>query len=256
MSTEFRIESSDQQLLQQATEIANRFAADYRRDSVVGIVFLGAVARGYFDRSADIDIAVFKRQNAHIRLASQFLHNGGFELHCHLSDYETEVGGSWDMAKRWTYEQGRVVFDPQGLTARLLAEKVPLKVEERRWLMMSGLALSEWYMHRLSRLWIQRGNMTSAHLMFAQGLNYFLQMLFGLNNELVPDMKWQFYCAEQLPRLPTNFTERVREMMTLHAFTAEEVERRRSVFMRMWREMLPVVEGELGMSYAEINALV
>jgi hypothetical protein len=256
MSTGFHIASSDPQLLQQATHIANRFADGYRREGVVGVVFLGAIARGYFDRSADIDIAVFKRQDADLRLDSQFLQSGGFEVHCHLSDYETELSGSWDMAKRWTYEQGQIVFDPEGLTAQLLAEKVPLKEDERRWLLMSGLALSEWYVHRLSRLWIQRGNMTSAHLMFTQGLNYFLQMLFGLNHELVPDMKWQFYCAEQLPRLPADFTERVRAMMTVREFTSDEVEGRRSIFMRMWREMLPAIERELGMSYAEINALV
>jgi hypothetical protein len=92
--------------------------------------------------------------------------------------------------------------------------------------------------------------------MFDQGLLYFFDMLFGLNHELVADMKWRVYCVEQLPRLPGRFSERLQEVMLLHAFSMEELERRKGAFMQMWWEMLPVIEAEVGMSLAEIEELV
>ena len=64
MSTKFIIQSSDPNLLEKATRVAKEFAQQHINNDIVGIVFLGAVARGYFDRSADIDIAIFQKQGA------------------------------------------------------------------------------------------------------------------------------------------------------------------------------------------------
>ena len=122
--------------------------------------------------------------------------------------------------------------------------------------MMSGLTLSEWYVNRLTQLWVDRGNLISAHHMFDQGLIYFFDMLFGLNNELVADMKWRYYCVEQLERLPRNFKEHLKETLILHTFTEDELNRRKSAFMEMWQEMRQVVEEELKMTLEEIEQLV
>jgi hypothetical protein len=254
--TQFSIRSSDPALLEKATRIALEFAGQYIRDGMVGIVFLGAIARGYYDASADIDIALFKEQASGISVPGQFLKREGMEVHVHLADYESELASPWDMAKRWTFSQGQIHYDPQGKISQLLAQKVPLQPEEKKWLLMSGLSLSEWYVNRLTSLWVERGDMLSAQYMFFQGLNYFFDMLFALNDQLVADMKWRCYCAQQLGRLPSRFQERLQETMLLQAFTLEELERRRNAFMEMWREMLPIIEAEVGMSYEEINNLV
>ncbi len=256
MSTQFVIASSDQALLEKATRVAGEFAQQFIRDDIVGVVFLGAIVRGYFDASADIDIAIFKEQASEFSLPNKFLKVDGLELHCWLSDYESELITPWDMAKRWTFSQGRIHYDPQGRVAKLLGEKVPLQPEERKWLLMSGLALSEWYVNRLTHLWVERGNLVSAHHMFAQGLNYFFDMLFAFNNELAADMKWRYYCVERLVRLPPNFQERVRQTMLLNEFSLEELERRQAAFMTMWRDMLPLVEQEVQMTYEQITQLV
>ncbi len=255
MSKQFIIQSSDPALLEQATRVAKEFAKQYVRDDIVGVVFLGGVARGYFDRSADIDIALFKKAGSEISLP-KFLHIEDFEVQIWLSDYESERTIAWDMAKRWTYSQGQIYFDPESKIAQLLGEKVPLKPEERKWLMMSGLTLSEWYVNQLTHLWVERGNLISAHHMFHQGLAYFFDMLFGLNNELVADTKWLYYCVEQLERLPPNFQERIKDTMILHSISTEELDRRRKAFMEMWREMQPIIEQELHMSFDEMVQIV
>ncbi len=252
MTSQFEIRSSDRILLQKATAIAQDFARQYMREDVVGIAFLGAITRGYFDASADIDIAVFKQRGLQVPFSGQFQHVDGIEVHCHLADYEDEIAAQWSMPKRWTYSQARLVYDPHGLLGKLLAEKVPLKAEERKWLLMSGLCLSEWYINRLSGLWVERGSILSAHQVFATGLDYFLDMLFAWNGELVADAKWKYHCAEKLERLPAGFREQMQATMLLREFTLDELERRRAAFMQMWQEMMPIIEADTGMSYAEI----
>jgi hypothetical protein len=256
MSTQFSIQSSDPSLLEKATRIAKEFAQPYRNDEIVGIVFLGAIVRGYFDHSADIDIALFKKQTSNISLPSQFLKAEGIEIHCHLADYESELAADWNMAKRWTYDQRQLYYDPDGKILQLLEEKVPLKPEEKKWLLMSGLTLSEWYINRLTDLWVERGNLVSAHHMFEEGLNHFFNMLFAWNNELVADLKWRYYCVEKLARLPSNFQERIKGTLLLQSFSLDELERRKAAFMEMWQEMSPIVEKEVQMSYDEILQLV
>jgi len=256
LSTQFQIQSSDPALLEKARRVAEDFVRPYMREGIAGIVFLGAIARGYFDASADIDIAIFKKQASGISLPDKFLKIEGLEVQIWLSDYESELTIPWDMSKRWTYSQGKIHYDPAGSISRLLEEKVPLRPDERRWLLMSGLCLSEWYINRLTQLWLQRGSMVSAQHMFFQGLNYFFDLLFALNNQLVADMKWRYYCTEKLERLPAHFRERFQEILLLREFTLEELGRRQAAFMEMWREMLPIVEQEVGLSYAEIEALV
>jgi hypothetical protein len=256
MSAQFPIRSSDASLLEQATRVAHEFARQYIRDDVAGIVFLGAIARGYFDRAADIDIALFTQPGAAIALPSQFLKVNGLEMHCHLADYESEHAASWNMAKRWTYAQGQIHYDPEGKIARLLAAKVPLRPEEKRWLLMSGLVLSEWYINRLTQLWVERGNLVSAHHMCDEGLSHFFSLLFGLNDQLVADIKWRYYCVERLPRLPSQFRERIQDVMLVGSLSMEELARRRAAFMELWRELQPVVEQEVRLSFDEMIALV
>jgi hypothetical protein len=256
MISQFLIQSNDPMQLEQARRVAVEFVGQYAGDGMVGIVFLGAIARGYFDASADIDIAFFKSRESPFPMPVMFQKVQGFLVHSYIEEYETAIQSPWEMAKRWTYSQGQIHFDPNGSIARLLMEKVPLQPHEKKWLLMSGLALSEWYINDLTSLWVERGNIISAQHMFNQGLNYFFELLFAINDQLVADVKWRYYCAEKLPRLPENFRETIQEVMALHDFTVAEIDRRKDAFMAMWRQMLPFVEQEVQLSYAEIKELV
>jgi hypothetical protein len=256
MKKQFLIQSSDPIQLAQARRVARKFVQQYADEGMVGIVFLGAIARGYYDASADIDIAFFKKHMANHTMPVTFQKVEGFEIHSHVEDYESALQMPWDMAKRWSYSQGQIHYDQEGLIARLLQEKVPLRPEEKKWMLMSGLVLSEWYVNRLTSLWVERGNIISAQHMFAQGLTYFFEMLFAINDELVADMKWQYYCVERLTRLPQHFRENIQEVMILNEFSVEEIERRKRVFMKMWQQMVPQVEQEVQMPYEEFKELV
>jgi hypothetical protein len=173
MSTQFLIQSSDRSQLEKATRIATTFAQQYIREGVVGIVFLGAIVRGYFDRHADIDIALFKKQNADIPPIPMYQHVEGIEIQCFVEDYDAEINAPWSMVKRWAYTSRKIFYDPAGLIAQLIEEKVPLKPEERKELLIRGITLAEWYINRLTQLWIDRGSLISAYDMFAEGYRSF-----------------------------------------------------------------------------------
>jgi hypothetical protein len=130
-STQFLIQSSDPLQLEKAIRVAKDFAQPYAGDEVVGIVFLGAIARGYYDASADIDITFFKKHASAMPMPASYLKVEGFEIHSHVEDYQSEIQTLWDMAKRWTYSQRQIYYDPKGLISRLLQDKVPLQLEEK-----------------------------------------------------------------------------------------------------------------------------
>jgi hypothetical protein len=160
------------------------------------------------------------------------------------------------MAKRWTYAYGQVRHDPLGQVARLLAEKVPQHAEERRWMLMSGLILSHWYAHDLTNLWVLCGNLASAHRMFDEALNHFFDLLFGLNDQLTPDIKWRYYCVERLEHLPVNFRARFNQVLQLREVNLAELERRKAAFMNLWSELRPQTEREVGLTFEEMVLIV
>jgi hypothetical protein len=243
MATQMQKMTLDPSLLVTATRTAEEFADRCVSYDTAGIAFLGAIFRGYFDRFADIGIALMTKKKPESLEIPQYQKLNGFEVHCHVANIDQEAAAPWDMAKRWAFSESRIYHDPEGRMARLLLEKVPLRPEERRWLLISRITLSGWYINRLTDLWIARGSVASAHCMFNEGLNQIFNMLFSLNNRLVADHKWRYWYAEQLAVLPSDFPPRMAEVMALHASTADEVKRRRAAFMSMWREMLPGCEG-------------
>lgn len=256
MTSKLPITSSDPQQLASAIQVANSFANRFIRDDIVGIAFLGAIVRGYFDHSADIDIALFAKGISPTNLCPQYVHEDGFEIHSHVADFDAELATVWDMGKRWAFSESQVYHDPQGLISKLLLEKIPLKPEERKWLQISGITQSEWYINRLTQVWVERGSITSAHTMFNQGLNHFFEALFGLNNQLVADHKWRYYYAERLDVLPRNFKKQMEKVLLANSITIAEIERRRADFMELWRQVVPLIEREVRMPFDEFKNLV
>jgi hypothetical protein len=251
-----QIQTSDPTLLTEATRTAEEFVKQCVSNDTAGIAFLGAIVRGYFDRFADIDIALMTKNSPGNPEVPQYQKLNGFEVHCNVANIDQEASSTWDMAKRWAFSESRIYHDPEGRMAKLLFEKVPLRPEERRWLLISGITLSEWYINRLTDLWIARGSVVSAHCMFSEGLNHFINVLFGLNNQLVADHKWRYYYAERLKVLPSDFQLQMEKVVTLHASTEDEVKRRKAAFMGMWHQMLPLVEKEVMMNYEDFKDTV
>lgn len=250
--TGFRLPGSDPELLKRASALAASFADRRIDERTVGVVFLGGIARGYFDGDADIDIAIFE-ESASDRVDVKTEAIEGFEVQTFVSDYAHESSAEWSMGKRWAYSTAILHYDREKMTEGLLARKVPLGAEERRRLMLAGITLSEWYCNRLPMTWVRRGDPMSAHFMFNEGINHFLAALYAFNGELVPDHKWLIHCAAGLASAPGGFREGLSETMRLGDVSERELERRRNAFLGLWRELLPMIEDEVKMKYEDFR---
>ncbi|MRR09626.1 hypothetical protein EG831_06060, partial [bacterium] len=64
----------------------------------MGVAFLGAIARGYYDADSDIDISFFEDHGA-TRCETDTVMVDGHHVHYFRMDYDAEAGMDWDMAK-------------------------------------------------------------------------------------------------------------------------------------------------------------
>ena len=254
----FLMKSSDKGLLKKAEGIAKEFADKYKKEGIVGIVFLGAIARGYFDKNADIDIIIFKSKSCKSvpTLNVGYKKVNEIEVDYSISEYESSLQKNWDMAERWAFSTSKIYYDPKGMIKSLLEEKVPLKEEERRNLMIDGIVQSEWYINDLSKTWVERGDLLCAFHQFGKGLSHFFNAIFSFNNELIPDYKWKLNIIKQMNILPKNFNKKLEEVLLTKEISEEEVERKRKAFMFLWKDFLPLVEKEVGLSFKNMEKLV
>ncbi len=242
--------------LDEATNIAENFAKRFKRKGIVGIVFLGAIARGYFDKFSDIDISIFRRKQARIKAKEEEIVYKGFLIDYAISTYEEQLEEDWNMGARWAFSRAKIFYDPEEKIKNLLNKKVPLKAEEKRWLMIEGMTQSEWYCNMGSKLWIYRSDILSAHYSINNALDELLKALFALNNELIPSEKWKIYFSQNLRWLPKKFSKSLKEIILVKDFSIEELRRRRKALNYLWRQILPKAEKEIGMKFNEFAKLV
>ena len=241
----------------EALEVAKEFVERYKRADVVGIVFLGALARGYFDKYADIDISILKGKNSKIKsIPVKYVRFRGYEIDYAVNNFEDASKTEWTMAGRWAHSQAMIYYDPDGLVKKLIQKKCKLSAKERRWLMIEGTTQSEWYGNDLPKVWIHRKDLLSAHSMFFKAIDHFLDALFALNNRLVPDHKWKLNSAMKLEWLPKDFRKRVNEVLRVSKLDEAELRRRSRDFMHLWKQLKPKVEKEVNMRYEKFRKLV
>lgn len=248
----YSFQSLDQKRLSEAKLVAQEYANQQKKNDVVGITFLGAITRGYFDTDSDIDITIFKNSFKE-KITSDTTEYKGFKLHEFTVDIENERASHWELGKRWAYSNSQIYWEKDGQITSLLNEKVPMREEEKRRLVMSGIVLSEWYCNRLTELWIRRGDVVSSHYMIAEGLNHFFNAIFAFNNEMPPDYKWRFFCSKQLENIPTTYEECMIETIKIEKMDLNDLTRRKNAFMKIWNQMLPSIETYLGMQYSEFK---
>ncbi|HDH91700.1 MAG TPA: DUF4037 domain-containing protein [Candidatus Aenigmarchaeota archaeon] len=243
--------------LAQATAVAREFASKFKRDGVVGIVFLGGIARGYFDKFADIDIIIFKKKKAKLGVKHEDeIEYKGFKIDYEIANYEDSLKTEWETEKRWAFSNAKIFYDPEGKIKALINRKVRLKNKERKWMIIEGMTQSEWYCNHCSELWLYRKDIISAHYSISLALEYLMRALFGLNNQLLPAKKWLIYQVQRLKWLPKGFNEKLKEIMLVKDFSVKELKRRRNALIYLWEQMLPRAEKEVGMKFDEFKNLV
>ncbi|MBI4174578.1 MAG: nucleotidyltransferase domain-containing protein [Candidatus Aenigmarchaeota archaeon] len=242
--------------LETARKVAEEFAEKYRKKSI-GIIFHGALARGYFDKFADIDIIIVgERKMGAIPPVPRNGKFKGFVIDYYTITLKEFEKKEWPMTGRLALSEAIVYHDPTGAIKEAIKKKARFNKGERKFLMIEGIIQSEWFCKELPKLWVHRGDIVSAHAMFDKGMQFFYQALFAYNNRLVPYEKWRLNYARKLPWLPERFDENVGEVYLVKSLTPKELGRRTKAFMRMWEQLAPRAEKETRMSLKQMDALV
>lgn len=228
---------------------------------VVGIIYTGGLTRGFTDDSSDIDIIVLLGKKDE-RLRKRIQNIGSEEQKHQRVDMDVEVHfledfkrRTWNETEKWDFAQAKTVFDATGDVRRLIKEK--LRVSEGFWvrrIVVCGEYL-KWYccppregVGTIAETWIERGDLISAHYCLNYSLDLFIQTIFGLNKEFLPPPKWRIYYSYDLKWLPEDYKNLLTESFTVKSLSARDLKRRLKALRTLWREILPKMKEETGLT--------
>lgn len=229
-------------------------AAASKFKSVVGILYTGSLVRGFADRYSDIDVIVVVRKK-NDRLARILWNEALNEQRREVVHMDFLVFSLIELKRRrWTeldrYDYGltQIVYDPKGLVADLLREKlhVPRDFWTRR-IVVNAIYL-QWYCcafseeePSLAEVWVKRGDLISAHYCVNYSLEVFVKLLFAMNHEFLPPPKWRLYYSYKL-KLPKDYVKGMSGAMLLNDFSEPELKRRLASLRRLWPDVLGELE--------------
>jgi len=235
-------------------------------EDVVGIIFLGGLVRGFADRFSDVDIiAILKEKNEHLqnKICNMGLKEKrrttidiDLEVHC-LEDFKK---WKWDETDRWDFSNAKIVHDPLGEINRVFETK--LKVHEEFWIkrMVVSAEYMKWYccpptdnLGTIVQTWVERGDLLAAHHQLNYAVELLMKVIFALNRKFLPPPKWRIFYSCNLPWLPADYRKLLREAMEIKDLSRKELERRLNPIRKMWREVLPKIERETGLTPAELS---
>jgi hypothetical protein len=147
------------------------------------------------------------------------------------------------------------VFDPEGEVKKLFSEK--LEVSKSFWvkrIVVCGEYL-RWYCCPLKKdvgsvaeCWIERGDLVSAHYCLNYAVDLLIRVLYSLNREFLPAPKWRIFYSYELKWLPGSYKRLLGEAVLVKSFSAKDFRRRLEAVRELWRETLPKVREETGLT--------
>ena len=241
-----------------ASRVISRVSA---LDGVAGIVFLGGLARGFADRSSDLDITVLldksddslRRQVGQIGLEEQKRTGVDMDLEVHhLEDFERK---RWSEVDRWDFSIAKVTFDPNGKVTKMISAK--LRVPESFWIRRVVLCAEymKWYccppsdnVGTIVETSVERGDLAAAQYCLNYALDLLLRSLFALNKTFLPPQKWRLVYARNLPWLPRNYESTLVDLLTVKSVSKKDVSRRIGLIRSLWSDVSAKMTNDMGLS--------
>jgi predicted nucleotidyltransferase len=235
---------------------------------VAGVVYIGGLVRGFADRHSDVDIIVLlNEKNEDLREKIKKI--GSDTQKCSFVDIDLEIHSiedfrrrEWGEIDKWDFSRAEIVFDADGETLKLLREKT--RVSESFWtkrIVVCGEYL-KWYccppkedIGTMVELWIERGDLASAHYCLNYALDLLIRMIFALNREFLPAPKWRIFYSHQLEWLPKGYEKLLQEAMTTRSLSTDCLNQRLRALRIMWREILPKIRDKTGLTPDLISKL-
>ncbi len=277
MQAELRGENRIEKFKKAADNVVSKVSS---HEGVKGIIFLGALVRGFADRTSDLDITIFlsridKDVGMRIqRLAMNEAKRSGIEdmdMDIMIESLETLRKREWDETDKWDFSKSaKIVFDPQGEIEKLFAEK--LEVPEDFWVkrIVVYAECLKWYCcppnekwalkrrrlgipSTVSESWVDRGDLAAAHYCVNYGLDLLLKILFALNKEYLPPPKWRLFYSYSLKLLPKGFKKLLEEALHIKSFSAKDLNRRLKAVRNLWLKTTRKIGMETGLTPKQMH---
>jgi predicted nucleotidyltransferase len=230
-------------------------------EDVSGIAFIGGLVRGFADKFSDIDIIVFTNKK-HDRLREQ-IYSLGAEIERQFSiDLDLEIHlledfkkWRWDEIDKWEFSKAKIVFDPKGKVGKVFKEK--LRASKDYWIkrIVTCSEYLKWYcfpprsdVGTVAESWIERGDLVSAHYCLNYALDLLVKLGFSLNKEFMPAPKWRIYYSYDLKWQPKAYKDLIKDAMRLENFSKKDFNRRMKALQKIWREIVPKIKEETGLT--------
>jgi predicted nucleotidyltransferase len=241
-----------------ATEFASKIKV---HDGVTGILFIGGLVRSFVDEFSDLDVVVLlKERNENLKkklvrlwLDAEHRHRIEIDFEIHpIKDFRKQ---SWDEADRWEFSKAKIFFDPDGETRKVLDEK--LRVSENFWekRVVIYAEYLKWYCcpvkkgaGTIAEVWIERGDLTSAHYCLNYGVELLIKLIFALNKEFLPAPKWRIFHSYSLKWLPRNYKRLINEALRAGKLSLVDLKRRLRALQSLGQEVFRKVERDMGLN--------
>ncbi len=258
-----------------AEALASSFAS---YDGVTGIVFLGALVRGFADQTSDLDITVvlrhrdetLRRQLRQLALdaaRSSDVADVDLIITC-LDDFAQR---DWDEGEKWEYSKAaEVVFDPSGAVKAIIRKK--LAVPQTFWIqrIVCCATYLTWYCcppheawvftrdrlgipSTIAESWVDRGDMVAAHYCLHYGMDLILQLVFALNREYVPVPKWRLHYSYALNWLPNDYPALLKTVLSTKSFSVKELHRKLDAIQKLWADIRLKIEDDFQLTPQQIT---
>ena len=247
-------------------------------EGVAGIVFLGALVRGFADRYSDLDITVLlSKRDEKLRMqirkmaSDEARRSGVDDVDLMIEFLEDLKKREWDETDKWDFSKAaKIVFDPKGEVKDVFREK--LRVPNDFWVKRVVVCAErlkwyccppeeDWVLRRrrlglsstISESWIDRGDSVAAHYCLNYGVDLLLEALFALNREFLPVPKWRIFYSYGLKWLPEDYKELLKETMYTKSFSVKELNRRLKAIRKLWLKVILKIEDEIGLTPKQIS---
>ena len=233
---------------------------------VCGILYHGGLVRGFADRFSDLDITVFSDgddkglQRAIRIIEREEEKRSGLETDLMIHDLKDSLKRRWSEIERREFSKAKIVFDPEGQIEELLSEKLSVSRDFRVNRIATLTQYLKWYccpsgegVGTITEAWVERGDLVAAHHSVSYGLEVIFEMMFALNREFFPSVKWRLFDSYDLKWLPEDYRHLVQEIMLVSSFSKGDLDRRLNAVRQLWNRILPKVEEETRMTLKELD---
>lgn len=184
-----RVKLSGANRIRKFRQVAERLTAQITdQKNVMGIVFIGGLARGFTDRSSDLDGMIFlDRKNEALekqihQIVANESKNSNIEIDLEIHLLHDFKKHKWNEIEKWDFSDAEIAYDKNGQVRRIVDAKS--KAPKEFWLrrLVQCTEYMKWYccppgenVGTVAEAWIDRGDPVSAHFCVSYAIELILK---------------------------------------------------------------------------------